>query len=357
MARTRRCNDYISEELIFDILSWLPVKSLLRFKSVCKLWLFIILSPSFVQTHLANSHKKQAVLLNYRYNRPTMKYIEVHDTHQKFAKLYVPPYVTDLCYINSCDGLVCLSDFNTSVIHIWNPATKRLKLLPTPIRHRSSDEVHMGLGFDSLSNDYKVLRIVYKYLDDITCVAEPELYSANADSWKEIQLPEQLQQIWIPYAEDSILVYATSGVLYMTLTRYLLAFDLHNEVFQVYPFPNFKHTVLMSDVLDFEGYVALIFQGSNGSAPSLYMFDVVCGEVSWTKMFNLEADIKINWVIRYLGFGQFIAHKFTGNNCVFKYDYKKGETKKLLLHLSLSTDGYPVKYTESLVSLKGFEQV
>lgn len=42
MAKTKSCNDYIPEELIFNILSWMPVQALLRFKTVCKSWLSTI---------------------------------------------------------------------------------------------------------------------------------------------------------------------------------------------------------------------------------------------------------------------------------------------------------------------------
>ncbi|RHN59202.1 putative F-box domain-containing protein [Medicago truncatula] len=42
---------YLPRELIIQILMWLPVKSLIRFKCVCKLWFSLISDP-----HFANSH-------------------------------------------------------------------------------------------------------------------------------------------------------------------------------------------------------------------------------------------------------------------------------------------------------------
>ncbi|KAK1385738.1 hypothetical protein POM88_023473 [Heracleum sosnowskyi] len=289
-----------------------------------------------------------------RTRRPE-KYIQVHDTHhQDFVKLDLPPQFSDRAFINSCDGLVCLSNRDSSVIHIWNPATKRLKLLPPPKKQLSKWYVPIGLGFDHISNDYKLLRIAYKHQDNVYCAAEPELYSANTDSWKDIQIPKQLQQLDVADILSK-LVPAKSGVLYMPIELELMAFDLHNEEFQFYPFPICEEYLVKSEVLDFEGSVAMIFQKSNGSALSLYRLDDVCGEGSWTKMFNLEADIKIDWVVDYLGLGQFIAHSYV-DKCVFNYNYKTGETKKCGLELFSSKTSYPVKYVESLVSINGFEQ-
>ncbi|KAK1385701.1 hypothetical protein POM88_023436 [Heracleum sosnowskyi] len=134
-----------------------------------------------------------------------------------------------------------------------------------------------------------------------------------------IEIPKRLQQLSLPYT--SKLVPAKSGILYMAIEPQLMAFDLHNEVFRLYAFPDFEHYV-RSSVLDFEGSVAMIFQDSNGSALSLYRLDDVCEKGSWIKMFNLEADIKINWVVGYLGCGQFIARNYV-EHCVFNYDYRK----------------------------------
>ena len=250
--------------------------------------------------------------------------------------------MTVICFINSCDGLICLSNRDGSVIYIWNPSTKRLNLLPALKKQLSPFYVHTGFGFDSICNDYKLLRIAYK-LDG---TSECELYSANAASWKHIQIPQRLLQR-LNLVAVSKFIYAQSGALYILTPPQLLAFDLHNEVFRLYPFPNFE--LVKSDVLDFKGCVAMIFRGTDGSPLGLYRMDDVCGQVFWTKLFNLEADIEIDWVYRYLGCGQFLAHNYV-NRCLYYVDYKKGETKKCLLKLSLGRTSYPVKFTESLVS-------
>lgn len=47
------------DEIVWEILIWLPVESLVRFKSVCKAWHSIISNPSFVRAHLHLSKQRQ----------------------------------------------------------------------------------------------------------------------------------------------------------------------------------------------------------------------------------------------------------------------------------------------------------
>ncbi|KAK1394382.1 hypothetical protein POM88_013439 [Heracleum sosnowskyi] len=286
-------------------------------------------------------------------------YIQFHDTHQDSVKLYqLPPIETRIEFINSCNGLVCLSD-RSNAIYICNPATKRFKLLPTPNKDfskrcffledgtRVGEFVYLGLGFDPISNDYKLLRIVFNYISESADgeLPEAEMYSANTDSWKEIQISEKsLKDYWTKSK-----FHAIAGVLYMEGRSEILAFDLHSEVFRVYPFPSLFPK---SNVLDYDGYATMVFESTDGSV-SLYKLDDVCAKVSWTKMFNLEADFEIIWVSNYLGNGQFVVinpHSF----CI--YDYKKREYKTTPLLFRAERRGWPVNYTESLVSLNGFEE-
>ncbi|KAL6563412.1 hypothetical protein OROGR_002371 [Orobanche gracilis] len=57
-SNERKCKRtiYLPQEMIENILPRLPVKSLLRFKSVCKRWRDTISDPEFPQTHLRLSN-------------------------------------------------------------------------------------------------------------------------------------------------------------------------------------------------------------------------------------------------------------------------------------------------------------
>ncbi|KAK3012848.1 hypothetical protein RJ639_010348 [Escallonia herrerae] len=70
-------SDYLPDEIIEEILTKLPVKSLLRFTAVCKSWYSHIKNPSFINAHLnqtiANTNTKAKGLLLGTTIRPPRK--------------------------------------------------------------------------------------------------------------------------------------------------------------------------------------------------------------------------------------------------------------------------------------------
>ncbi|GJN18773.1 hypothetical protein PR202_gb05971 [Eleusine coracana subsp. coracana] len=58
MGRKRKRSPDLLEEIVIDILARLPVKDLLKYKSVCKAWRKIISDPTFIKAHLRFSASK-----------------------------------------------------------------------------------------------------------------------------------------------------------------------------------------------------------------------------------------------------------------------------------------------------------
>ncbi|XP_074358291.1 putative F-box protein At1g12855 [Apium graveolens] len=357
---------YFPEEVIFQILSWLPVISLLRFKLVCKSWRSMISKSELIENHTANSLKREAFVLSL----PTIPVDEVSyssgrrgdiknafyfDTHDLSYMLHFPPQISDVKHlIRSCNGLVCLSNILGNFIYLLNPLTRGFKILPTP-KIDAFYRIDLGFCFDSISNDYKLLRIMQSDVSNygrFTFVLKAELYSANANSWKKIKVPKAVTKIlpW-PYSKC---VDFNSGVVYFENGKELLSFDSHNEVFGIYQFPESVRHKRKSDVLDFNGSVAMIFESvCDESVLSLWTLDDVCGNVSWVKKFNLEVVPGISWINLHLGAGQYVAQCNNGASYVF-YDYRKKETTELP-HLQNCVS--VMKYRDSFVSLEGFEQL
>lgn len=347
MARTRS-SYYLHEELIFIILSYLPLSSLLRFSLVSKSWRSIILNQQFT-----DSHKKQAFLVMIEKD---LDHVYV-DTREKSVRLQLPQQChSTFRWIGSCNGLVYLAFAYGDIIYLWNPSGNQLKKLLTPMLRGPCVRINMGFVFDSNTNDYKLLLITVSILhydpiaDDVIPVLEADLYSSNGDYWKKIYVPEIVRSLVI-CANSTFVHDPKTGVIYFEGIRELLSFDLRNEVFGVYPYP-FPNSVQhsKSNVLDFEGSVAMIFETVADGILSLWTLDDVSGnKVSWTKKFNLAADLKIDWVVLYLGIGQFVA-KNDDVGYVF-YDYKKKDAKKFLSPAPSGEFNSVVVYNESLVSL------
>ncbi|KAK1358309.1 hypothetical protein POM88_051565 [Heracleum sosnowskyi] len=334
---------YLPEEIIFIVLSLLPVKSLVQFSLVCKSWQSIISSTHFIQTQRNNSEKKQPSSVLYCDYADKVVYI---DTPEDSVKLRLPSIIKDRnIKICSCHGLVCLAGFSKPIVYIWNPSTRRFKILPAPNKRSKYFEPGIGFGFDPVSGDYKILRIVIHS----NFVTEAELYSSNDDSWKDIEIPETLQK-FLP-RPSSRCVYTKNGVVYVEGCDGILSFDLKNEEFGIlYEYP--QYTKPNSRIFDVEGSVAMIFRSDpvKKSANSLWMLNDVCGKLSWTKKFDLDIIREKDYNVQclYLGDEQYVTVNDVGYINSKIQEIEKFDPPRRLTSI--------INYTESLVSLEGFKK-
>ncbi|KAI9177094.1 hypothetical protein LWI28_010972 [Acer negundo] len=199
-------------EVVVDILSKLPVKSLIRFKSVCKPWRALFGDPKFIEMHLSNGifNKRESYLLRilpfndedgsslstdsddgsefgmlpipdqtsvntslgYDFDFNGDEFEEIYSLRDKksfdeIGKLEVPIQSKSLYYlmVESMNGVVCLVEtdddegwYPTVNMFLWNPATREFKTLPKPYIDRFTGPVRVaavGFAFHPKINDYK----------------------------------------------------------------------------------------------------------------------------------------------------------------------------------------------------------
>lgn len=98
--------------------------------------------------------------------------------------------VEDVTVVGTCNGLVCLVAGDDEIhfaASIWNPCIRKLVALPKPglAVYKVIDQVRYGFGYDSCTDDYKVLRCVnHKNIRHSTC--QVEIWSLARDSWKSL---------------------------------------------------------------------------------------------------------------------------------------------------------------------------
>ncbi|KAJ9558543.1 hypothetical protein OSB04_013157 [Centaurea solstitialis] len=140
--------DLLPDELIVQILSILPAKSLLRCRLVCKCWLNLLNSTRFKLMHLHNFNQ-----LNPRYFIRRLDYYESEEYYDVYfdneaftldggTQIQFPLDSLNICFriIGCCNGVVCLSDdnydddddedgdeegFSLDTIILWNPSIRR----------------------------------------------------------------------------------------------------------------------------------------------------------------------------------------------------------------------------------------
>ncbi|KAK2990051.1 hypothetical protein RJ640_015442 [Escallonia rubra] len=137
----------IPDDLVRDILSGLPVKSLLRFRSVSKRWRPLIDDPNF---NFSTQRRKVAVLLSSPIWLPVLheepfflEYLSlqaiddelnVDDLHPPRHWAHVPVHTR---LSGSCNGLLLVS--HGCDIFLWNPSTRCCKKV---LKHKD-------LGYDA----------------------------------------------------------------------------------------------------------------------------------------------------------------------------------------------------------------
>ncbi|PIA55928.1 hypothetical protein AQUCO_00700325v1 [Aquilegia coerulea] len=184
MAATSNNNNgesLLLEDLMFEILLWVPVVSLLRFKSVCRSWLSLIEGPRFISQYNYNANRTeeenynkliilqqgQKFTINCKLLSSSSGKVNDNDTdsnkkvfqEQQFDITFDEDDILIFQKVliiwdrgSNCNWDVCL----------WNPATKQFRILPTsrvplpPLPTPYSYSVDIGFGFDLKTNDFKV---------------------------------------------------------------------------------------------------------------------------------------------------------------------------------------------------------
>nr|XP_051229277.1 F-box/kelch-repeat protein At2g43270-like [Lolium perenne] len=155
----------IPGDLISEILVRLPVRSLLRFKSVCRTWHATISGRSFISTHLQRSfsdHQRHPSFLISPDLQTVARLVYTLDLQRDSAPVQV--YM-----LGHCNGLVLIP--TDTKMYVLNPSTRELLTLPESTREMLSPSSIfrsiVGLGLDPSTNNYKVVRF-FSYPSDLS---------------------------------------------------------------------------------------------------------------------------------------------------------------------------------------------
>ncbi|XP_059638682.1 putative F-box protein At4g38870 [Cornus florida] len=200
----------LPQEMIFQILKELPVKSLLRLRCVSKLWCSIIDDPFFVHSHHIRSYSRPGAIniiifchgFNKLYSPNPVLYSadpEGHELHHILnleARMIYSPH-------QLVNGLVRIEDW------IWNPSTRECIDIP-PIsvtvtlqyRRRLKLYPEYFLGYDPSTMKYKVLgrchittKRGYRRGYRVDGPIEYKILTLGSNSWRDIvddSIPQQL---------------------------------------------------------------------------------------------------------------------------------------------------------------------
>ncbi|KAL3628808.1 hypothetical protein CASFOL_027854 [Castilleja foliolosa] len=353
----------LPEDVIMHcILTRLPVKSILRCKSVCKPWLKFLSSPEFIQLHHAQFSKNQSFIVRRTHwsGTNTISLFSIESSDKNPTILNHPLDRHSLDIVGCCNGLVCFKPrgFSPSIFVLWNPALKLFKkVFLNP--HGVDEKLSLGFGYDAEADDYKVVSIAClrnRPKSESMRVIGVEVYSVNSDSWTIIDPGFRFRVFrvksdvsvngnpyWLAkFAEDEVLV----------------CFDLSKSVFKVLPMSTLD---LEEDVnvklVDWNGRVgALCCTGEKkGVIKSLdaWVFDE--NEQIWMKTYTIKpVESSVDMFLQFTKKGGILGVRRVGElfvlnpetGCVegFFYGAREGESFEIY------------GYTESLVYIEGMRR-
>ncbi|XP_024630181.1 F-box/kelch-repeat protein At3g23880 isoform X2 [Medicago truncatula] len=201
---------FLPGDLIAELLSFLPVKSLVRFKCVNKAWKTLISDPTFVKLHLNRSSSTRNPLF-------TLVILHVPTTTMVYGKvgrgnsvvpyslnrliqnpsftLSVDPYYRltgrqSSYIIGTCNGLILLIGGDLyGYFRLWNPTTRTMsykfghfRSFDSPAHHRFTFLGHykFSFGLDNSTDTYKI--VASNYNPNIV-----RIWSVGHYGWKDIQ--------------------------------------------------------------------------------------------------------------------------------------------------------------------------
>ncbi|KAM7503276.1 hypothetical protein LguiB_002180 [Lonicera macranthoides] len=388
-------SDYIPQELVLQILSWLPPKSLLRFS---------------VPNCITNTRK----LIRHCTISPLSKDVySVHFDNRSFDLDYAVeidfPFNNKRYYeiVGSCNGLICLSDDvrgYTNTIILWNPAIRRKLTLPLPqgvLKNLGSYMFVLGFGFDCEADDYKILRLSYRKCGDMVIVPPlVEVYTVKTGAWRSISAPAPQFIIAGYYGRQASVngfytVYRRQAYVNGVFTVYtgigrgisaptplfnisgyygrqayvngaahwvayppnyrctrslILSFDMCNEIFREIMLPRclVGESAWYMEVVVIQDSLAVVEYDKSLNMRSVWVMKEYGVVESWTKLYNIDTEVGLGIMLGVRRNGEVLLT--TRNEELVDYNMQTGESMNLITN-GIKNNFFVDTYKESFALL------
>ncbi|KAK3184474.1 hypothetical protein Dsin_031760 [Dipteronia sinensis] len=240
----------LPHEIVFNILSRLPITSLVKIKFVCRAWCDLTLHSHLISSHFLHQIENDPCLILHS-DHPIRNQIyfldlsaDVSENDKRVKQFSAPPAMPpEFVIIGSCNGLLCLkgpSPWNK--LYIYNPFTRDQLELPGSTLDSDKDQV-FEFGFHPSTKEYKVIKIVYDKIDTLKVTNVHILTLGRSSStWRSIgNLPYRFVH---HYSRKAFVngrfhwVFLPQNLVKIRHDSFLLvSFDLADEKFQEVPKP------------------------------------------------------------------------------------------------------------------------
>ncbi|KAL8459504.1 hypothetical protein ACS0TY_036842 [Phlomoides rotata] len=171
----------LPHDIMENILSRLPVKYLIRYKLVCKLWEATISDPRFAEIHLQQYKNSSSRSLLAREQFAILYVVEVQDQHYKYVSIIQRSreYILSGSILCDCDGLYlkCFA-YERKKYLLWNPSCRAYRKIYCPQPIEDNVEIIYGIYYNPHMKDYKVV---------IANMIHYAVFSCRYNEWSEVK--------------------------------------------------------------------------------------------------------------------------------------------------------------------------
>ncbi|XP_060217846.1 F-box/kelch-repeat protein At3g06240-like [Lycium barbarum] len=298
----------LPEEIIIDILYLLPVKSIGLWRCVSKQWNNFLSDPQFIKSHFnlhAHKQEEKLILVNWFRQLHTIifDHYEIYNEIDGISRKLNFDQLSDnwVTVAGSCNGLVLVLD-RENIIFLINPTTLKYHKVPVfdlslPLRgsnNRRSCNMY-GLGYDVVSDDYKVVNLSYYDTENYEYWADSfvDMYSVRKGVWKRLETPYDHS---LTDLASGVLINGALHWLACRKTEYstlIAAFDLTDEKFLELPGPlDLSNNCFMCNLAAIRGCLSICTSISrDNDTISFWMMKEYGVKESWTKFKITEPNV------------------------------------------------------------------
>ncbi|KAH0935160.1 hypothetical protein HID58_012277 [Brassica napus] len=304
---------YIVDDLLEEIFLRLPLKPILKSKTLSKRWRSILESKNFVGRRVS-FQKSRKILAAYNCDcgaQPRLLPESRFKGDEEIVYLHCDTKRPSM----TCDGLVCIPEQDW--INVLNPWTKQLRRFCFGAWSSGYSRV-MGFGSDEVTGSYKVVKMeIWSYSDH--CGVECSVLDVETGEWWIMSPPSY--KLFCPLSHN--------------LSRIsILALDLHKETFHNVPVPLTRVTQ-ETQIANLENRLTIAVTYTNPE----WKLDIWSkGSSIWNKTYSISLAGKgVPWEIQSEGFTPVSVSKqgnlvFTDNHKrLFKYYPRTDEIRCLSL--------------------------
>ncbi|XP_059635339.1 F-box protein At3g07870-like [Cornus florida] len=356
----------LTDDLVTDILSRLPIKTLTRCTCVCKLWRNIARDPRFIHSQLNSRSSQQnpsfilcTTLWFDSAFRSQIYFLEHNETLGYTCEKvsFSIPDLKEFRSISSCNGLLCLVDrMNRDPIYICNPFTRCCTKLPIRIDPpQNIGGLVMGFGFNPTRNEYKLVEIINSSGPFMVSESTVYVYTLGDGFWRNKgNVPYVILSQQLALASSEAFLCGALHWLCLFPAKHIASFDIANELFGVIPYPEM--------VVDGGGGLSLVVLGGCLSIMDssfhehidLWIMKDYGVKESWVKSFSIRFHL-VGWdIIKYVrtlcvqGNGELLM--LHNNQALLSYSPRAMTLRKLRI-AGLPSWFEMVNHVGSLVSL------